>query len=245
MKIQIVSDLHLEFGGNIINKLKKCKSDILILAGDTHTHKYVIPTIKDIHKLIKKPIIFIPGNHEYYGTNKKEMDEKFEEELTDDGIFYLNNKTCIIDDITFIGTTGWWDESNGIVTYIIMKNLNDFHYIKDIHQNNKGIYWGKQARLFLETTLKNVKTEKIVCITHHAPTVQSIPKLYRYDNLNAVYANKWEDLIFKYNPNLWIHGHTHTSFDYQLNNTNIVCNPRGYFNYEINDIFNPQFIKEI
>jgi hypothetical protein len=27
---------------------------------------------------------------------------------------------------------------------------------------------------------------------------------------------------------LWVHGHTHSSFDYLLNGTRVVCNPRGY-----------------
>ena len=27
---------------------------------------------------------------------------------------------------------------------------------------------------------------------------------------------------------LWIHGHTHDSFDYFINGTRVVCNPRGY-----------------
>ena len=27
---------------------------------------------------------------------------------------------------------------------------------------------------------------------------------------------------------LWVHGHTHDSFDYTINGTRVVCNPRGY-----------------
>ena len=27
---------------------------------------------------------------------------------------------------------------------------------------------------------------------------------------------------------LWIHGHTHTFFDYVVSGTRVVCNPRGY-----------------
>jgi hypothetical protein len=31
---------------------------------------------------------------------------------------------------------------------------------------------------------------------------------------------------------LWTHGHTHEDFDYMIGSTRIVCNPRGYDNYE-------------
>jgi hypothetical protein len=31
---------------------------------------------------------------------------------------------------------------------------------------------------------------------------------------------------------LWTHGHTHEEFDYMVGSTRIICNPRGYINYE-------------
>ncbi len=35
---------------------------------------------------------------------------------------------------------------------------------------------------------------------------------------------------------LWIHGHTHDSFDYVHNGTRVVCNPRGYCEFAGNGI---------
>ena len=34
---------------------------------------------------------------------------------------------------------------------------------------------------------------------------------------------------------LWIHGHMHDSFDYNVNGTRVVCNPRGYVRDGINE----------
>jgi hypothetical protein len=31
---------------------------------------------------------------------------------------------------------------------------------------------------------------------------------------------------------LWTHGHTHHPFDYIVGETRVICNPRGYINYE-------------
>jgi predicted phosphodiesterase len=38
---------------------------------------------------------------------------------------------------------------------------------------------------------------------------------------------------------VWIHGHTHESFDYVVNGTRVVCNPRGYLRTEPNEAFDP------
>jgi hypothetical protein len=38
---------------------------------------------------------------------------------------------------------------------------------------------------------------------------------------------------------LWIHGHTHESFDYVVNGTRVVCNPRGYAPRDLNPAFDP------
>jgi hypothetical protein len=37
-----------------------------------------------------------------------------------------------------------------------------------------------------------------------------------------------DSFISAFQPDLWIHGHVHDSFDYQIGRTRIVCNPRGY-----------------
>ncbi|MEO8655932.1 MAG: metallophosphoesterase, partial [Ramlibacter sp.] len=46
---------------------------------------------------------------------------------------------------------------------------------------------------------------------------------------------------------LWIHGHTHDSFDYRMNGTRVVCNPRGYAKNGVNENarFDPDFIAEV
>ena len=35
-------------------------------------------------------------------------------------------------------------------------------------------------------------------------------------------------LIEERKPALWVHGHTHTSFNYTIGPTRVVCNPLGY-----------------
>ena len=63
MKIQYVSDLHLEFGGyDVINQLANCESDILVLAGDIFVYTKITHIVTLIYEAVKKPIIFATFN---------------------------------------------------------------------------------------------------------------------------------------------------------------------------------------
>ena len=44
---------------------------------------------------------------------------------------------------------------------------------------------------------------------------------------------------------LWVHGHTHDVFDYDVFGTRVICNPRGYVSYQENIEFNPDLVVEI
>ncbi len=67
-----------------------------------------------------------------------------------------------------------------------------------------------------------------VVITHHLPALKSIAPRYANDPLNPAFASRLEGVIVRYQPTLWIHGHTHDRCDYELFRTRVVCNPRGY-----------------
>jgi Icc-related predicted phosphoesterase len=78
-----------------------------------------------------------------------------------------------------------------------------------------------------------------VVITHHAPSPKSIHPRFEDSLLNACFVSDVERLIAGSRARLWIHGHTHDSFDYVLNGTRVVCNPRGYAKDGISE--NPRF----
>ena len=74
--------------------------------------------------------------------------------------------------------------------------------------------------------------KKIVVITHHAPSEQSISAIYKNDHLNPAFASNLEDFILGYpNIKLWCHGHIHTASDYKIGECRVICNPRGYAKY--------------
>jgi hypothetical protein len=82
-----------------------------------------------------------------------------------------------------------------------------------------------------------------VVVTHFLPHRRSIHPKYEGDRFNPAFAS---DLAHLVRPpvTLWIHGHTHESFDYVVNGTRVVCNPRGYLPIEPNPAFDPGFVAE-
>jgi Icc-related predicted phosphoesterase len=73
----------------------------------------------------------------------------------------------------------------------------------------------------------------------------SVAKRYANDPLNPAFASRLEDLIEKYQPALWIHGHTHEPCDYELFGTRVLCNPRGYPREKRGSAFDPGLVVEI
>ena len=76
-----------------------------------------------------------------------------------------------------------------------------------------------------EISNKSDLYDKIVILSHHAPTLQ---KSSIYDDpLKKAYATNLEWLM-KNEIVLWVFGHTHYKTDFYINNTRIVSNPFGY-----------------
>jgi predicted phosphodiesterase len=88
---------------------------------------------------------------------------------------------------------------------------------------------------FIEETYDNIPPWKtVVVVGHHAPSKGSEHPKYKHDQLmNGAYNSRLEDFILaRPGIKLWTHGHTHEDFDYMIGSTRVVCNPRGYINYE-------------
>ena len=98
-----------------------------------------------------------------------------------------------------------------------------------------------KSKIFIEKICSENPNKKIVVISHHAPSSKSIPIQYKHSPVSAAYASNLEELFIKYdNLKLWCHGHMHSSCNYKLHGTKVICNPRGYFTE--NPIFKPEGI---
>jgi predicted phosphodiesterase len=242
MQIQIASDLHLD-QDNQIHPILDCKCDMLVIAGDVYPGPKVVKHLESIyHQHHSHPhIIFVPGNHEYYGHSKKELDAFFSE-YKNDHVTILNNHVLEIpeENLVFLGSTGWWDESNGQIGLQQRFALDDFKVIQDIAENNYGVDWGHASREFFMDNLNKYSKEgwKIVCLSHNGPTKKSHPH-YHGSQLNRCFQNDWKHIIEDFHPEYWVFGHTHEFMRYRVGKTKCICNPMGYpWN---NNSFGPDF----
>ena len=78
------------------------------------------------------------------------------------------------------------------------------------------------------------KSKCYVVVTHHAPTPLSIHSHYKNDYLmnGAFHSDLSEFIMDRPQIKLWTHGHMHNVSDYLVDETRVVCNPRGYHGYE-------------
>ncbi len=243
MKIQIVSDLHLEFGDYT---LPFCERDLLILAGDIEVGTRSVRFLKKQLKL--SPVVYILGNHEFYNHDVETIITFFQT-LHLPNLHFLHNSAYQTPQIRFLGCPLWTDvnRQNTIDIQNIARSLNDFHVIQNgyrpftvedsIERHLTSVAW-------LKKELKTPFDGKTVVITHHMPSMQSVVPKYKTSPLNYGFASNLDQFILDTQPDLWIHGHTHDSLDYQLGTTHIICNPRGY-PHEVNPDFNPCLILDV
>ena len=99
---------------------------------------------------------------------------------------------------------------------------------------------------WLEAELQRPFDGPTVVVTHHAPSPRSIHARFEGSPLNGCFVSDLERLMGP-RVSLWIHGHTHDSFDYTVRGTRVVCNPRGYVLQGAveNAAFDPALVVEV
>jgi hypothetical protein len=266
MKVKVVSDLHLECceQGHGVPDLGE--GDVLILGGDILCARH-FKTNGKLHQVyddfLQKCsdnfdyVLYIAGNHEAYGYNYEGTWDVLKEHLPK-GIHIFENDFVKIDDWIFIGGTLWTDFRNGNALEMMeaAQCLNDYKTIritpKYRKMNPDDTYaFHQNTKKYLQENLELFQNDKVWVLTHHAPSYQSVHPKYRTSGIaNGAYVSDLDDFIFNH-PQIkyWSHGHTHTSFDYQIGECRVICNPRGYYNgynnADLNLEFNPNFEIEI
>ncbi|MFD2582164.1 metallophosphoesterase [Pedobacter vanadiisoli] len=248
MKIQIISDLHQEFG---ISELSFQNADLIILAGDINLGTKGIDWLTQ--NISDKPVIYVLGNHEYYkGTYPKTLN-KIVAKAKDSNIYVLENDFVEFGGVRFHGATLWTDFSlfGNPVEYgiICQSKMNDYKLIRRYPTYSKlrtidTYKIHKISKNWLQKSLEGSIAFKNVVVTHHAPSVRSLPSLYKNDPISSAYASDIEDLIIKYQPSYWIHGHIHTPARYRIGETEVICNPHGYISEKYNG-YDKELIIEI
>ena len=253
MKLHIISDLHLEFA-QFQPHSASFDADVIVLAGDIWKGANGLFWARE--QWPSKPIIYVAGNHEFYGFQRKNVLSECRLAAKETGVHFLDDDEVIIDGVRFLGSTLWTDfklfgdQVQRWAMKAAMTGLNDFRVIHEgtaVFSPNDALNLFDTSYAYLKQKLDDETFEgKTVVITHHLPSIRSVAERYREDMLSACFASNLDHLFGR--SELWIHGHTHDSFDYSANRTRVVCNPRGYalYNRDVeNANFDPALIVEI
>lgn len=248
MKIQLLSDLHIEFSDF---EYQETDCDLVILAGDIHIGEKGVSWA--LEHIKNKPVLFVAGNHEFYGKAYPKHLRTLRALTEGTNVHLLENEVLTLKGVNFFGCTLWTNfELYGdprVAGHECQQVMNDFKRIKLSTPYRKlrsrdiaSIHYGSVK--WLKAQLCRSSGKKNLIITHHAPSQRSIPTGLQDDSTNPAYASNLEELILEYNPQVWIHGHLHNSSDYRIGQCRILCNPRGYPD-EVNREFDPGFCFDV
>jgi len=234
MRIQIASDLHHETAGpNALSEPLPLAdgAELLILAGDIHAGTSAV----DLYGSYPVPVIYVHGNHEFYGETYPDLLASLKENAHGTSVVFLDCDTCTIGHVRFLGACMWTDyklreEITDEAIERARSALNDYKAIRHSSGNRTlqpedVVVYHRDAAEWLEQQLLTPFLGKIVVVTHHAPSIRSLPEVDQYHPLAPAYAANLERLIPM--ADMWVHGHVHTSTDYSVGKCRVVCNPRG------------------
>jgi Icc-related predicted phosphoesterase len=265
MRVHVFSDLHLEFGDCAFPPEVRAGrlADLVLLAGDIHTRRRGLAWAA---QTFATPVAMIFGNHEAYGDNLTASIAAQRNSAAGSSVRMLERETWTLaaangTPVRIITATLWTDfalfgaDQQARMMDEAHRAMNDFQMIGIV---DDGLWKSQrlltpvdclrlhhESRAYIESQLTQPFDGISIVMTHHAPSGRSVPEFRQGDPINAAYASNLEALIERTRPQLWVHGHIHSSSDYMIGSTRVVCNPRGYFPSHLNPDFDPALAIEL
>jgi Icc-related predicted phosphoesterase len=244
MRIQVLSDFHIDVRPGFV-PARVASADLVIVAGDVCAGPHNAMAFLRAHIPAPTPIVYVAGNHEYYHHGITEERERAPGGARDHGITWLDDTAAVIGGVRFLGATLWTD----FKLFAAATSMSDYRAIAVRETGTLRIKPADtlalhlKSRAFLERELAKPHDGPTVVVTHHCPHPGSVAENYARDSVTAAFTSNLEPLLLKFQPALWVHGHTHTSFDYCVGQTRIVCNPKGYGRE--NRVFDPALMVDV
>jgi predicted phosphodiesterase len=232
MRIGVFSDLHIEFAPFVPGAME---ADVVVLAGDVHPGKQSLAWIRQTFPDV--PVVFVPGNHEFYGQAIPKLVDDLKVEAAGSNIHVLSDDVAILGGVRFLGATLWTNfnlfgtpsisgaHAAGLMTdYKRIRLSPRFSKLKGLDTarfHSRSLRW-------LEQQLAEPFPGPTVVVTHHAPSIRCLHSRLHGDALSPAYASSLDAFVERSGAKLWIHGHTHWATDFRLGSTRVVSNQRGY-----------------
>lgn len=241
MRIQIVSDLHLERYPDY-RPQPAPGVDLLVLAGDIGSYQLGSRLAESDWGLTRfspargapwPQVVFVPGNHEYDALPHGPTRERLQRLCTELGIVWLDREVAVIDGVRFLGTTLWADfdaladqpgaprvsETDRLRQREKALRAADFYLRKNTTLldgepmlSDRMRGLALQCQDWLRQALAQPFEGRTVVITHFAPSLLSADPRYGVTPGTAGFCNSLDDLVPL--ADWWIHGHLHCPQDY-------------------------------
>lgn len=252
MRLQIFSDVHLDIADVYAPALQP-GVDVVVVAGDLC--EGIAGGARWLRRHLGEDIeiVLVPGNHEYFARVRSEELAAGRMACRELGVRLLDNEAVVIGGVRFAGATLWADyeiygaERRDEMMAFASRRMMDHRRIFEAPgrfitpEEELGLH--RQSRTFLERTLAQPHCGPTVVVTHHGPHPLSLAERHRENLVSAAFISDLSALIECGRPALWVHGHTHVSFDYRVAATRIICNPHGYA--DENPAFEPAMVIEV
>jgi predicted phosphodiesterase len=250
LKLHLVSDLHLSQAGMA---LPATDADLIVLAGDIARPREAVAWATSLGK----PALYVPGNHEFYGGSLEGRVAELRALCEGTPVRLLHDEELVVEGVRILGSTLWTEfrlptlPDRASAVQAATSFMRDFARIRLREGDDALLRADDCAALFerhsqwLRDRLARPHAGPTVVISHHAPSMRSIHPRFAGSPINLCFVSDAEHLL--QGVDLWIHGHTHDSFDYRVGGTRVVCNPRGYVREGVqeNASFDPALVLEV
>ena len=254
MKIQLLSDLHLESNPHF-RAQPAPGADLLVLAGDIGSYQQGSRIQGDDFGLERfspklgwpAPVLYVPGNHEYDNLDFDATHARLREACERLGITWLEREVLVMDGLRFIGTTLWAD-FDAFVTdtdravpgggRVRSKREKAYraanHYLAKTGTTHRGEamlapQWrmlALECQHWLRAALAQSFDGTTVVVSHFAPSLRSADPRYGMTPGTAGFCNALDDLLPL--AQVWLHGHLHCQHDYVSAGCRVIANTLGY-----------------
>ncbi len=242
MVFQYLSDLHFEQPANRAylrsNPLRPV-ADTLLIAGDLMPLNCIdrFSNFLDFLSSNWKSVIWVPGNHEFYGHDLSEFEAPRIENIRQN-ILLCHRSSVQIHDIKVLGCTLWSciDKNN---QPLIERSLQDFNKINWKNRRLTVEDYNSMHKKDLEFLKESNIDSSTIVISHHVPTLENYPKKYEGSSLNQAFVSDNSAVIKTSMSPYWIYGHHHANTQsFKLGQTMVMTNQLGYVAAEEHFKFN-------
>lgn len=263
MLIRPFSDLHVEFWNPteiscvldlVVPVLPTDKETVAVIAGDVGLAHRPETWAGVLQRLSKRffAVVYVEGNHFFYRNDFFGRIPELKVKLPlPTNVHFLENGSVEIYDTLFVGATLWTDFLGKDIFKMqyARKSMNDFVLIQKadgsrlMPQDTVDLF--VESKRYIFDALRSADGRKTVVVTHHGVSPMSVHERFRGDSLNCAFMTDLSKEIMEGGPDIWVHGHTHNSFDYEIGKTRVLVNPYGYRDSEVNPQHNKSLVVDV